>query len=238
MPQRGTLTIATGNASIDDASSGGQPYLLSGNYVKVSVTDSGIGISKDVQEDIFEPFFTTKEVGKGTGLGLAMVYGIVKQGGGYVWVESEPGQGACFTIYLPRVKGMIAPDLSSTVDARPQGTETLLVAEDEEALREAMGDYLRSLGYTVLAASSGQQALSAASRQGHIDLLITDVVMPKMSGRELSQTLGSLRPDLKTIHMSGYTDDAVLRHGIYEQGAPSCKSRLAWGRLHAKCATR
>ena len=109
MPQRGTLTIATGNASIDDASSGGQPYLLPGNYVKVSVTDSGIGISKDVQEAIFEPFFTTKEVGKGTGLGLAMVYGIVKQSGGYVWVESEPGQGACFTIYLPRVKGMIAP---------------------------------------------------------------------------------------------------------------------------------
>ena len=157
-----------------------------------------------------------------------------------MWVDSELGQGACFTIYLPRVKRAIAPDMSAKAEARPRGTETILVAEDEEALREAICDYLRSLGYTVFAASSGQQALSVASQhEGHIDLLITDLVMPKMSGRELAQTLGSLRPDLKTIYMSGYTDDAVLRHGIHESRVrPSCKSRSAWARLRAKCATR
>jgi CheY-like chemotaxis protein len=183
--------------------------------VKLSVTDTGMGISEDMQEQIFEPFFTTKEVGKGTGLGLAMVYGVVKQSGGYVWVDSEPGQGACFTIYLPRVKGTIAPAMSAEAERLPLGTETLLVAEDEKALREMICGNLRSLGYTVLEAESGQQALSIASQhEGHIDLLITDLVMPKMSGRELSEKLGSLRSDLKTIYMSGYTDDAVVRHGI------------------------
>ena len=149
----------------------GHAYVSPGDYVKLSVTDTGVGISKDMQEQIFEPFFTTKEVGKGTGLGLATVYGIVKQSGGYVWVDSEPGQGACFTIYLPRVKQAIVPDLSAKAEAQPRGTETILVAEDEEALREAICDFLRSLGYTVLAASSGQQALSVASQhEGHIDL--------------------------------------------------------------------
>ena len=235
MPQGGTLTIATGNVTVEEGSIGGPPYVSPGDYVKLSVTDTGTGISKEMQEQIFDPFFTTKEVGKGTGLGLATVYGIVKQSGGYVWVDSELGQGACFTIYLPRVKGAIAPDMSAKAEAQPRGTETLLVAEDEEALREAICDYLRSLGYTVLAASSGQQALSVASEhEGHIDLLITDVVMPKMSGRELSQMLGSLRPDLKTIYMSGYTDDAVLRHGIHELGATFLQKPFSLGTLARK----
>jgi PAS domain S-box-containing protein len=220
MPQGGTLTIETRNVTVGEEGIGRRPYLSPGDYVTLSVTDTGTGISEDAQEQIFEPFFTTKEVGKGTGLGLAMVYGIVQQSGGYVWVDSEPGQGACFSICMPRSKGVIASDTPAKADARTRGTETLLVAEDEEALREAICGYLRDLGYTVLAASSGQQALSAASEhQGRIDLLITDVVMPQMSGRELSQVLGSLRPDLKTIHMSGYTDDAVLRHGIQDMDA-------------------
>ena len=213
----------------------GTQYVRAGDYVRLSVTDTGTGISKEIQEHIFDPFFTTKEVGKGTGLGLATVYGIVKQSGGYVWVDSELGQGACFTIYLPRVKGTIASDMSAKAEAQPRGTETLLVAEDEEALREAMCDYLRSLGYTVLAASSGQQALSVASQhEGHIDLLITDLVMPEMSGRELSQMLESFRPDLKTIYMSGYTDDAVLRRGIQVLNATFLQKPFSLGTLARK----
>jgi len=217
MPQGGTLTIATGNFTVEKRGVAGRSYIAPGDYVWLSVTDTGTGINKDMQEQIFEPFFTTKEVGKGTGLGLAMVYGVVKQSGGYVWVDSELGQGACFTIYLPRTKGTIASAMSARAEARSQGTGTLLVAEDEESLREVMCEHLCSWGYTVLEASSGQQALSVASQhEGHIDLLITDLVMPKMSGKDLAQMLGSLRPDLKTIYMSGYTDDAVVRHGISE----------------------
>jgi CheY-like chemotaxis protein len=173
-------------------------------------------MSKKVQKDIFEPFFTTKEVGKGTGLGLSMVYGIVKQNGGHVWVESEPGQGACFTIYLPKVERTVAPTIPARAEAPQRGTETLLVIEDEKSLRRGICEMLSSLGYTVLAAGSGEEALSIASEQEHIDLLLTDVIMPKMSGRELAQMLGSLRPELKIIYMSGYTDDAVLRSGSHE----------------------
>jgi CheY-like chemotaxis protein len=236
MPQGGTLTIATGNVTVEEGGMSGRPYVSPGDYVRLSVTDSGVGISKELQEQIFEPFFTTKEVGKGTGMGLSTVYGIMKQSDGYLWVDSELGQGACFTIYLPRVKQAIALNMLATDEERPRGAETILVAEDEEALREAVCDYLSSLGYTVLAASSGKEALSAASEhEGHIDLLITDVVMPGMSGRELSEMLGSLYPDLlKTIFMSGYTDDAVLRHGIHAPGTTFLQKPFALGTLARK----
>jgi PAS domain S-box-containing protein len=235
MPQGGTLTIATENVKVEEGGIGRQPYVSLGDYVRLSVADTGTGISKEIQEQIFDPFFTTKEVGKGTGLGLSTVYGIVKQSGGYVWVDSELGQGACFTIYLPRVKRAIAPDMSAKAETRSRGTETILVAEDEEALREAVCDYLSSLGYAILAASSGQQALSVAiKREGHIDLLITDLVMPKMSGRELAQMLGSLRPELKTIYMSGYTDDGALQHGIPELGAAFLQKPFSMGTLARK----
>jgi CheY-like chemotaxis protein len=194
-------------------------YVESVDYVTLSVTDTGEGISEDVQEQMFEPFFTTKEIGKGTGLGLSTVYGIVKQSGGYIWVHSELGQGTCFRIYLPREKGANAPALSAHAEQHLQGTETLLVVEDEEALRESIRDFMGNLGYTVLAAHSGRQALSLASEHhSPIDLLVTDVVMPKMSGGELSQMLTRLRPDLKTIFMSGYTNDATVRHGVGEAG--------------------
>ena len=220
MPQGGTLTVATGNVTAGEGDVGRPEYILPGDYVKLSVTDTGLGIAKELQAQIFEPFYTTKEIGKGTGLGLAMVYGIVKQSGGYVWIDSELGQGACFTIYLPRTEQTIAPDMLAKSEAPSRGNETLLVAEDEEALREAICDYLSSLGYTVLAAGSGHEALSAASQhEGRIDLLITDLVMPKMSGRELSQMLGSLRPDLKTIYISGYSDDSTMRQDIQNTGA-------------------
>jgi signal transduction histidine kinase/CheY-like chemotaxis protein len=220
MPQGGVLTIATANVSPMQMKTGKCSDAPRGEYVKLSVTDTGIGISKQIQERIFDPFFTTKEVGKGTGLGLATVYGIVKQSGGYLSVESEPGHGACFTIYLPRVEQAITPEEPTTSEAQPRGTETILVAEDEDSVREALCDSIRRLGYTVLAASSGPQALSlAAWHQGPIELLITDVVMPKMNGRELSERLTHLRPNLRTIFISGYTDDTVLRHGIKKLGA-------------------
>jgi signal transduction histidine kinase len=234
MPQGGTLTIATSNITVEEGSIDGHQYVAPGKYVKLSVTDTGTGISKQAQERIFEPFFTTKEVGKGTGLGLATVYGIVEQSHGYVWVDSERGQGACFTIFLPKASLAIASDTPVKTDARPRGSKTVLIAEDEEALREVMCSYLRSLGYTVLAARSGQQALSVASEYGHIDLLITDVVMPEMGGRELSKLLGGLRSDLKTIYMSGYTDDAVLRHGILERSATFLQKPFSLGTLARK----
>jgi signal transduction histidine kinase/CheY-like chemotaxis protein len=220
MAQGGTLTIATRNVAAVEMGATGCPEAPSGEYVKFSVADTGIGISKAMQEHLFEPFFTTKEVGKGTGLGLATVYGIVKQSGGHMRIDSELGQGACFTIYLPRVKQAIAPESSSEPEFRPRGMETILVVEDEEALREAMRDYLQSLGYTVLAACAGPQALAlSAGHKGPIDLLISDVVMPAMSGRELSEKLRQQRPNLRTIFMSGYTDDEVLRRGVQKLGA-------------------
>jgi PAS domain S-box-containing protein len=234
MPQGGTLTVATGNVTVQEGSVCGPAGVSPGDYVRLSITDSGTGISKELQEQIFEPFFTTKEVGKGTGLGLATVYGIVKQSGGYLWVDSELGQGACFTIYLPKVERPITPKASAETETNPRGTETLLVVEDEEFIRAAICEFLRSLGYTVFAASSGQEALLVASQQEHIDLLLTDVVMPQMSGRELSQMLGILRPDLKTIHMSGYTDDAVLRHGVLDLSTRFLQKPFSLGTLARK----
>jgi PAS domain S-box-containing protein len=215
MPEGGSLTITSRNVTVDEGFVANHPYMLPGDYAAFSVADTGTGISKATQERMFEPFFTTKSVGKGTGLGLSTVYGIVKQSGGYIIVDSEPGRGACFTIYLPRVTEMAAEHDTVKGDSVPRGTETLLVVEDEDALRESICEFLESIGYTVLSANSGHQALTMTCQFDHpIHLMITDVVMPKMSGRELSQMLVTLRPELKTIFMSGYTDDEVVRHGV------------------------
>jgi PAS domain S-box-containing protein len=208
MPQGGTLTIATENVVVGEGSN-----LTPGDYVRFSVTDTGIGIRKEIQQQIFEPFFTTKEVGKGTGLGLATVYGIVQQSGGQVTVDSEVGHGACFAVYLPKAQRAFTLGETLRTEALQRGTGTVLVVEDEEFLRKGIAEFLGSLGYTVLMASSGEEALVLASEQEHIDLLLTDVVMPKMSGRELSEILRARRPGLKVIHMSGYTDDALLLNG-------------------------
>ncbi len=217
MPHGGALTIATENVVVKEENIVGGLNLSPGSYVKFSVTDTGIGISKEIQPKIFEPFFTTKGVGKGTGLGLATVYGIVEQSGGHVTVDSELGQGACFAVFLPKSEQAVTCEESAGAEALQRGKETLLVVEDEEFIRKGISEFLGSLGYTVLMAGSGEEAILLAAEQEHIDLLLTDVVMPRMSGRELSEILRTLRPDLKIIHMSGYTDDAVLRHGIDTQ---------------------
>jgi signal transduction histidine kinase/CheY-like chemotaxis protein len=220
MPRGGSLSITTGNVTPMEISRSGCTDAPPAEYVKLAIRDTGIGISKEMQEHIFEPFFTTKDVGKGTGLGLATVYGIVRQSGGYVSVESAPGKGTCFTVYLPRVERTAVTETLPVVEAQGGGDQTILVVEDEDAVREPLCDYLRGLGYNVLAASSGPQALALA--EGHpdsIDLLVTDAIMPKMNGRELAERLTSQQPGLRTIFISGYTDDAVLWRGIKMRGA-------------------
>jgi two-component system, cell cycle sensor histidine kinase and response regulator CckA len=235
MPRGGTLTIATRNFVADDAFVAKHPFVLPGDYAVLSVADTGTGISQEVQAQMFEPFFTTKSVGKGTGLGLSTVFGIVKQSGGYLIVDSEPGRGACFTVYLPKVKDAVATSEIFKAERLQRGTETLMVVEDEDALRESICGFLAALGYNILSAGSGMLALtSAAQFEQPIDLMITDVVMPKMSGRELSQMLGSLRPDLKTIFMSGYTDDAVVRHGVQEDGVAFLQKPFSLATLSRK----
>ncbi len=224
MPRGGKLTIATANAELGpeyaDAHVGATP----GSYVLLAVSDTGAGMDADTVAHLFEPFFTTKEVGKGTGLGLATVYGIVKQSEGYIAVYSEPGEGTSFKIYLPRVTSgaMAAPAPPSPGPPAPsslRGTETVLVVEDEEAVRSLSRRALEAGGYTVLAAAGGPDAVRLTERYGGpIHLLLTDVVMPGMSGRELAQQLAQRRPGLRVLYMSGYPGDAIVHRGALDPG--------------------
>ncbi|HEX6078138.1 MAG TPA: ATP-binding protein [Methylomirabilota bacterium] len=216
MPQGGQLLVETANADLGGdyvrRNVGSRP----GPHVMLAVSDSGQGIPRELQKHIFEPFFTTKEQGKGTGLGLATVYGLVKQSGGYIEVDSAPGRGTTFRIYLPRVDAETpAAERGPRAAAPTGGTETILLVEDEDGVRELARDILRSNGYTVLEARNGAEALLLGEgHRGPLELLLTDVVMPRMSGRELAERMAALRSDVSVLYMSGYTDDAVIRHGV------------------------
>lgn len=218
MPTGGLLTITTENIILDENYARLHLETPLGSCVLLTVTDTGHGMDQATQKQLFEPFFTTKKVGEGTGLGLATAHGIIKQSGGNILVYSEPGQGTTFKIYLPASEsGVETKAISPTESVDWHGHETILVAEDETAVRELITATLQELGYTVLAAPNGEEALSLAGQyQQPIDLLLTDVVMPKISGRELAETLQAQRPLLKTLFMSGYMDDAVVRHGLLQ----------------------
>ena len=216
MPRGGKLTIETENVEFDNSQARLPVVLTPGRYVMLAVTDNGCGMDSETQAHIFEPFFTTKEKGKGTGLGLATVYGIVKQSGGYIWVYSEPGQGTTFKVYLPRVEESLTPqETQANSQNIPRGTETILLVEDEQGVRDLAREYLEISGYKVLVAENGPAAVKLVSdHKGAIDLVMTDVVMPGLSGSELTKRIEALRPAIRIMYMSGYTDQAIVHHGI------------------------
>jgi two-component system, cell cycle sensor histidine kinase and response regulator CckA len=220
MPKGGKLTIETSNVQVGEEFASYHMSVPPGPYVMLAVSDTGSGMDAPTQARIFEPFFTTKEVGKGTGLGLATVYGIVKQSGGTIWVYSEVDCGTTFKIYLPSVAGS-APyvHISEAERDLQKGTETILLVEDEEIVREMATEILRESGYSVIEAKHGAEALTLCTKyDGQIHLMLSDVVMPNMSGRELAGLLSPHRSEMKVLYMSGYTDDAIVHHGVLDEG--------------------
>ena len=223
MPDGGRLTIETRNVELDESYAADHPSVRPGRYVMLAVTDTGVGMDEETKARIFEPFFSTKVRGKGTGLGLATVYGIVQQTGGHIWPYSERGQGTTMRVYLPRVDEPADP-IERPGDVAPEtlrGSETILLVEDEAPVRAVTRQLLQRNGYTVLEAPDGPTALALVDGEKgsqHVDLLLTDVIMPGMSGRELAKQLKARRPEVRALFMSGYTDDAVVRHGMLEPG--------------------
>ena len=220
MPDGGKLTVTTANVELDVAYTRRHPGSRIGSYIMLGVTDTGTGIDPEIQAQIFEPFFTTKDRDKGTGLGLATVYGVVKQSGGYIAVESEKGKGAAFFVYLPRLtQSVAAPQTTAEAPANLGGSETILLVEDAEPLRKLAHMFLKEGGYRVLTAGDGAEAIEVARRHpGYIDLLLTDVVMPGINGRVLAERLAPLQQGMKVLYMSGYTDSFIAGHGVLEPG--------------------
>ena len=215
MPQGGRLRLETFNVSVKAQTPCAQPFVAPGEYVALLVRDTGTGMDEETLSRVFEPFFTTKEKGKGTGLGLATVYGIVKQSGGYIWVESELGGGSEFRTLLPRVAQPAESHVVQEAFDFSSGGETIMLVEDDPAVRQMAGEVLRTLGYRLLSAPSGADALGmAAAHNGRLDLLLTDVVMPGMTGPEIAGQFLSRFPRIRTLYMSGYTDDAIEKHGV------------------------
>ena len=220
MPQGGTISIETGNVELDETYTSEHAPVIPGRYVMLAVGDTGVGMSRDIREHAFDPFFTTKEAGKGTGLGLATVYGIVKQSGGYVWIYSEPGLGTTLKLYFPEVSAATAfraEEYKAIPKDGARGSETILLVEDEEAVRGLTSRILEKSGYRVIAAQHGKEAMDIATKEeGRIDLVLTDIVMPGMNGRGLVERLAGIRPRIKSLYMSGYTDDDIVRRGFVE----------------------
>jgi len=221
MPAGGRLLIETGNVELDDAYARQDRVMVPGRYVMLAVSDTGCGMDEETQANIFEPFFTTKPQGEGTGLGLSTVFGIVKQSGGNIWVYSEPGKGTSFKIYFPRV-ALRPESVGRRLATKPAaGSETVLVVEDEDGVRKLIRSVLKRAGYTVLEARGGGEALLLCqSHWSTIHLLLTDLVMPQMGGRELAKRIAALRPEIKLLFMSGYTDNAIVQQGVLDRETP------------------
>jgi signal transduction histidine kinase/ActR/RegA family two-component response regulator len=221
MPRGGRLTIETADVELDDDYCTTHVGVRPGRYARVSVSDTGFGMSQELQTRIFEPFFTTKEPGKGSGLGLATVYGIVKQSGGNIWVYSEEGVGSTFKVYLPvdATEHKTAAQIESARGQWSKGTETVLLVEDAPMIRRLAREIMLRAGYTVVEAGDAEQAMQLADKQGRIDVLLTDLIMPGPSGIELADQLRAARPDVRVLYMSGYTDNAIVRNGMLGESA-------------------
>jgi CheY-like chemotaxis protein len=235
MPDGGTLRLRTANLTLDATRARERPGLAAGQYAALIVEDTGTGIDPKVMPQIFEPFFTTKGPGQGTGLGLATVYGIVKQSGGNIYVDSTPGEGSRFTVLLPRTESAVADVAVAAPPSLPRGSETILLVEDEAPLRAPLRRMLERQGYTVLEAASGLEALrlvsAAVTDEQRIDLVLTDVVMPDLSGRALGERLAAEWPELRVVYMSGYTDDEILRRGLTQSTAAFLEKPFTLERL-------
>jgi two-component system cell cycle sensor histidine kinase/response regulator CckA len=237
MPTGGKLTIETCNVVLDAAYAQSHLPAKTGPHVMMAVSDTGIGMDRETQARIFEPFFTTKEMGKGTGLGLSTVFGIVQQSGGSVWVDSEPGKGTTFRVYLPRVDAAVDAVRSMAPPTTLRGSEVILLVEDDDQVRTVAHDILRRSGYQVIAVRhAGEALLHSEGHPGTIDLLLSDVVMPQMSGPELAKRLAQSRPNMKVLCMSGYTDDSIVRHGVLSASIAFLQKPITPETLTRRCA--